>query len=126
MDLLVGEGWNPFSPLAGDDAALVGIDGIDRLDQQASARRLADVLVGLVREEYPDAAVAVLPADLDEGQLVVVTFEPGDADRFEDLTGVAASAVADPEADGPALVREAVYVLLGEALETSGWRVGRG
>lgn len=125
VQLLVGPGWNPFAPLPGDDVALVETDAADRLDDVASAARLAGVLCRLVGDEYPDATIAVLPPDTDEGQLAVVDFDPGDLDRFEDLTGVPAASVADPARDGPAMVREAIYVLLGEALETPGWRVER-
>ena len=126
LQLLVGDGWNPFVPLPGDDGALVAVERADRLDPTVSAPRLATTLHRLVREAYPDAVIEVLPADTDEGQVVVVTFEPGDLARFEDLTGVSADAIVDPAEDGPALVREAIYVLLGEALETPGWRVDRG
>jgi hypothetical protein len=125
VQLLVGPGWNPFAPLPGDDVALVEIDASDRLDEAASAVRLAGVLRRLVGDEYPDATIDVLPGDAEEGQLAVVTFEPGDLAHFEDLTGVPAESVADPERDGPAMVREAIDVLLGEALETPGWRVER-
>jgi hypothetical protein len=128
VELLVGEGWNPFAPLPGDDGALVAVDRAERLDGEASAPRLAAVLRRLVHEEYPDAAVEVLPPDVDEGQVVLVRFDPADCDRerFEDLTGVSPDAVAAPAEDGPAFVGEAVYVLLGEALETPGWRLDRG
>ena len=125
VQLLVGPGWNPFAPMPGDDVALVETDAADRLVQDASAARLATVLRRLVADEYPDAAIEILPPDADDAQLAVVAFDPGDLDRFEDLTGVPADAVADPANDGPAMVREAIYVLLGEALETPGWRVVR-
>lgn len=125
VQLLVGPGWNPFAPLPGDDVALVEIDAADRLDEDASSARLAAVLQRLVGDEYPDAAIDVLPPDTDAGQLAIVEFGPGDLDRFEDLTGVSATVVPDPMTDGPSMVREAIYVLLGEALETPGWRVER-
>ncbi len=125
VQLLIGPGWNPFAPLPGDDVALVEIDAADRLDEEASAARLASVLRRLVGDEYPDATIAVLPPDPDDGQLAIIDFGPGDLEDFENLTGVSTARIADPASDGPAMVREAIYVLLGEALETPGWRVER-
>lgn len=125
VNLLVGPGWSPFAPLPGHDVAQVEIGAADRLDGEASAARLSMVLRRLVGDEFPHATIAILAADSTDGRLANITFEPGDLDCFEDLTGVPADGVTDPATDGPALVREAIYVLLGEALETPGWRVER-
>lgn len=123
--LLAGEGWNPFVASRRDGAPPVVVDGADRLDAAASAPRLAALWRRLVLEEYPDADVRIVATDPGGARLVEVRFDADDGERFEDLTGVAPSAVDDPAIAGPDLVREAVYALLGEALETPGWRVAR-
>lgn len=125
MHVPVGPGWNPFAPRPSDDVALMVTNAADHLDGGASAIRLASVRRRLVGEVCPDARIEILPPDTDDGQLAIVAFEPGDLDRFEDLTGASSKSVPDPASDGPAMVREAIFVLLGEALETPGWRAER-
>jgi hypothetical protein len=125
IQMLIGPGWNPFEPLADANEAMIEVDGLERIDTEASAANLSETLARLVREGFPGAIVEILPPDTDNGKLCVVQIEDGDLERLADRAGLPPSEVEQPGFDAERLVRESVYALLREALETSGCAIAR-
>lgn len=126
IQMLIGPGWNPFMPLANANEATIEVDGLEHLDSAASAANLSETLARLVRDAFPEAIVEILPPDTDDGKLVIVEIEEGDLERLADYAGLPRSEVEQPGFDAARLVREAIYELLREALETSGWAIAQG